>query len=143
MLLTVCLKDKNYYMYKLFKDYWPTCKTECQICLETIDSAGGIVALPDTGMLNLEKMFHVHCIERWRLERNRDPFNRVIKYYFNFPPKTQHECNVMLNETKGFIGDHEIDRVYKNVYHRVKHEDALDIEINFKKFIKPTIPQQQ
>ncbi|ANF29735.1 ORF-87 [Catopsilia pomona nucleopolyhedrovirus] len=136
MLLTVCLKDKNYYMFKLFKEYWPTCTTECQICLDKIDDNDGIVAMPDTGMLNLEKMFHSKCIEQWRRERNRDPFNRIIKYYFNFPPKTLDECEIMLRETKGFIGDQEIDRVYNSVYRRVKEEDALDIELNFKQIFK-------
>lgn len=136
MFCTFCLKDRNYYMFKLFKDYWPTCTTECQICLEKIDDNGGIVAMPDTGMLNLEKMFHEQCIQRWRREHTRDPFNRVIKYYFNFPPKTLEECNAMLRETKGFIGDHEIDRVYKRVYQRVTQEDALDIELDFRHFFK-------
>lgn len=135
MLLFVCLKDKNFYMFKLFKEFWSTCTTECQICLEAIID-DGIVGMPDTGLLNLEKMFHSQCIERWRRERNRDPFNRIIRYYFHFPPKTLDECNIMLNEIKGFIGDHDIDRVYNEVYKRVKTEEVLDIELNFKKFIK-------
>lgn len=138
MLLTVCLKDKTYYMFRLFKDYWPTCTTECQICLERITDDGddGIVALPDTGMLNLEKMFHNECIQRWRRERNRDPFNRTIKYYFNFPPKTLDECATMLREARGFIGDQTIDRVYRSVYERVTEQDALDIEVDFKRYLK-------
>jgi hypothetical protein len=96
----------------------------------------GVVGMPDTGFLNLEKMFHSECIERWRRERNRDPFSRTIRYYFNFPPKTLNECENMLKKIKGFIGNHEIDRVYNEVYERVKTEEILDIELNFRKFIK-------
>ncbi|UZE89771.1 U-box/RING-like domain protein [Parapoynx stagnalis nucleopolyhedrovirus] len=135
MLLSVCLKDRTSYMLRLFKDFWTSCTTECQICLEIINE-NGIVGMPDTGLLNLEKMFHVQCIERWRRERTRDPFNRVIRYYFPFPPRTLDECEIMLNEIKGFIGEHDIDRVYREVYRRVNTEEVLDIELNFKKYIK-------
>ncbi|AAK85611.1 hypothetical protein [Epiphyas postvittana nucleopolyhedrovirus] len=136
MLLTVHLKDKEYYMYKLFKEIWPTCTTECRICLETLDTNGGVVGMPDNGMLNLDKMFHATCIERWKRERNRDPFNRVIKHYFAFPPPTLHECKMLLELTRGFIGDDDIDRVYKSVHNRVTSEDAIDVELNFARFFK-------
>ncbi|AVA31181.1 ac53 [Oxyplax ochracea nucleopolyhedrovirus] len=136
MLLTVCLKDKDYYMFQLFKEYWPTCKAECRICFDTIDGDSGVVGLPDTGMLNLEKMFHSNCIEQWRAQRNRDPFNRVIKYYLNFPPQTLDECKTLLRHTKGFIGEHEIDKTYKSIYQRIRNEDALDVKLDFKYVFK-------
>lgn len=58
MFCIFCLKDRNYYMFKLFKDYWLMCMIECQICFEKIDDNGGIVVMFDIGMLNLEKMFY-------------------------------------------------------------------------------------
>lgn len=136
MLLTVYLKDKQYYLFKLFKEIWPLCTTECRICLEQLSVEGGVVGIPDNGMLNLDKMFHGKCIERWKTGRNRDPFNRAIKYYFTFPPPTLQECKALLEHTRGFIGDDEIDSVYKKVYQRVLTEDALDVELNFARFFK-------
>ena len=136
MLITVHLKNRHYYMYKLFKEIWPTCTTECRICLETLGLDGGVVGIPDNGMLNLDKMFHAECIERWKRGHNRDPFNRAIKYYFAFPPPTLHECKTLLEHTRGFIGDDEIDRVYKTVHQRVTTEDALDVELNFASYFK-------
>ncbi|AKR14179.1 baculovirus RING-like protein [Dasychira pudibunda nucleopolyhedrovirus] len=136
MLLTVYLKDKQYYLFKLFREIWPSCTTECRICLETLGAEGGVVGVPDSGLLNLDKMFHAECIERWKRGRNRDPFNRAIKYYFAFPPPTLHECKALLEHTRGFIGDDEMDRVYSLVHQRVTTEDALDVELNFARFFK-------
>lgn len=136
LLLTLHLADKSFHMFESFKKYWSLYKTECQICLEPIESTSGIVGLPDTGMLNLEKMFHAECIQRWRREHTRDPFNRHIKYYFTFPPPTVDECKNILKEIKGFIGDQEIDRVYSALYQRITNEQFLDIELDFRKFLK-------
>ncbi|QDL57053.1 hypothetical protein QKQ66_gp107 [Dione juno nucleopolyhedrovirus] len=136
MLLTVYLKDKQYYLFKMFKEIWSTCTTECRICLETLGGEGGVVGVPDNGLLNLDKMFHAECIERWKRGHNRDPFNRAIKYYFAFPPPTLHECKALLEHTRGFIGDDKMDRVYKTVHSRVTTEDALDVELNFARFFR-------
>lgn len=136
MLLTVYLKDKQFYLFRLFKEIWPSCSAECSICLEALGAEGGVVGVPDNGLLNLDKMFHAECIERWKRERNRDPFNRAIRYYFAFPPPTLRECKALLELTRGFIGDDETDRVYKLVLERVTAEDALDVELNFARFFK-------
>ncbi|AGR57134.1 hypothetical protein [Choristoneura rosaceana nucleopolyhedrovirus] len=136
MFFTVHLKDKQYYLYKLFKEIWSSCTTECRICLETLGAEGGVVGVPDNGLLNLDKMFHPECIERWKSGHSRDPFNRAIKYYFAFPPPTVHECKALLEYTRGFIGDDEMDRMYKVVYQRVTSENAIDVELDFARFFK-------
>lgn len=136
MLLTVHLRDRQYYLFKMFKEIWPSCTAECRICLETLGEEGGVVGVPDNGLLNLDKMFHAECIDRWKRTRNRDPFNRIIKYYFVFPPTTLHDCRTLMENTRGFIGDDEVDCVYKNVHRRVTTEDALDVELNFARFFK-------
>ncbi|AAP29834.1 unknown [Choristoneura fumiferana multiple nucleopolyhedrovirus] len=136
MLLTVHLKDKQYYLYKMFKEIWSSCTTECRICLETLGVEGGVVGVPDNGLLNLDKMFHAECIARWKNGYSRDPFNRAIRYYFAFPPPTVHECKTLLEHTRGFIGDDEMDRVYKVVYQRVTTENAIDVELDFARYFK-------
>ncbi|BBD51466.1 hypothetical protein [Samia ricini nucleopolyhedrovirus] len=136
MLLTVHLKDRQYYLFKLFWEIWPACAAECSICLDALGAAGGVVGLPDSGLLNLDKMFHAECIARWKREHARDPFNRAIRYYFAFPPPTLHECRALLQHTRGFIGDDDTDRRYAAVHRRVTTEDALDVELDFARFFK-------
>nr|AGS47895.1 putative 17.0 kDa protein [Ectropis obliqua nucleopolyhedrovirus] len=83
-------------------------------------------------------MFHAHCFGKWHSSTNnkqRDPFNRLIKYKFNFPPKSSEECSMMLSQIKGFIGDEKADQQFCQEYNRVYDETNLDIELDFTRLL--------
>ncbi|ADB84385.1 hypothetical protein [Apocheima cinerarium nucleopolyhedrovirus] len=130
--------DKKAYMYRLFKEMWQSIEVTCPICYDKIEN-DGIVIVSEHATLNLEKMFHKSCLAKWYASthnKQRDPFNRVIKYKFHFPPKTFEECSCMLDQIKGFIGDERADKVYKIEYERVNQQKELDIELDFDKLLK-------
>ncbi|ACO53490.1 DUF855 [Euproctis pseudoconspersa nucleopolyhedrovirus] len=137
MLITINMHDKQAYLYRLFNDLWPEFVVECRICFDRITD-DGVVVVSDHATLNLEKMFHVDCLNKWYAStknKNLDPFNRRIKYKFNFPPKSLEECCAMLNQIKGFIGDEQVDRNYATEFERVQTVKALDVEIDFEKLL--------
>jgi hypothetical protein len=129
MLITLHVQDKKGYLYRMFNKLWSECSIECQICYDKICN-DGVVAITDYRTLNLEKMFHSACIQRWQRERARDPFNRNVKFYFNFPPKSEDECSSLLDQTVGFIGDQDADKLFANEYRRVNDEPVLDMELD-------------
>ncbi|ABF47372.1 ac53-like protein [Clanis bilineata nucleopolyhedrovirus] len=137
MLVTVDISNKNAYLFRLFNNLWKSCSVECQICFDRIID-DGLVIVSDYGTLNLEKMFHSSCWDRWfRVEkRGRDPFNRPIKYKFNFPPKSLNECEFMLKQIKGFIGEEDADKLFANEFDRVIHQRTLDVELDFARLLK-------
>ncbi|ABY65767.1 hypothetical protein [Orgyia leucostigma nucleopolyhedrovirus] len=137
MLITINLQDKKTYLYRLFHQQWSSVTVECQICFDKI-SDDGLVIVSDHATLNLEKMFHIACFSRWYAtarNKQRDPFNRPIKYKFNFPPKSLDECSLLLDHIKGFIGEENADKQYSKMYDRVNNEALLDIEIDFGKLL--------
>ncbi|AAR28824.1 ORF60 [Leucania separata nucleopolyhedrovirus] len=135
MLITIDVNDKDSYVFKLFKRLWNSCEVECQICFDRILDEG-VIAVTDRAALNIEKMFHSHCLERWRRENRRDPFNRNVKMWFNFPPKTLQETRHLLEEMSGgFIGDQTADKLFANEYERVHNARHLDMEIDFEKLL--------
>ncbi|QHB21688.1 ac53 [Artaxa digramma nucleopolyhedrovirus] len=137
MLITINLHDKQAYLYRMFNDLWSGCVIECRICFERITD-DGVIVVSDHATLNLEKMFHVDCLNRWyasTANKHRDPFNRCIKYKFNFPPKSLEECSAMLNQIKGFIGDERADKQYAVEFERVQNVEALDVELDFDKLL--------
>ncbi|QWO71573.1 AC53-like protein [Orgyia pseudotsugata single capsid nuclopolyhedrovirus] len=137
MLITINLKDKKVYLYRLFHQLWADATVECQICFDRI-ADDGVVVVSDHATLNLEKMFHMRCFDRWKASarnKQRDPFNRPIKYQFNFPPKSFEECSFMLDRIKGFIGEEKADKQYSQEYERVQSENVLDIEVDFNKLL--------
>jgi hypothetical protein len=134
MLITLHLKDKTYYLYKKFKTMWNDCVVECQICFDRIEN-DGVIAVTDYKTLNIEKMFHASCIQRWRNENARDPFNRNVKFWFNFPPKCLEECAALLERIKGFIGDETADKCYAAEYSRVQSEEEIDIDVDFESLL--------
>jgi Baculovirus U-box/Ring-like domain len=131
MLVTVNVQDKSAYLYRMFKEVWTKCAVECQICFDRIGD-DGLVAVTDYKTLNVEKMFHEACLRRWQRERSRDPFNRNVKFYFNFPPKNEGECKSLLAQMTGFIGDDQADKRYSNEYTRVSADDMpmIDVELD-------------
>ncbi|AXS67703.1 ac53-like protein [Cryptophlebia peltastica nucleopolyhedrovirus] len=130
MLLIINLQDKSDFLFRSFIKLWKDTFVECQICYEKIENDGE-VAITDNGSINLEKMFHSKCITRWRLENTRDPFNRNVKFWFNFPPKNQAECSALVNQIKKFIGDNETDKKYGAEFKRVNEESCIDVDIDF------------
>lgn len=114
----------------MFNKLWPQCFVECQICFERIKN-DGVVAVTEYKTLNLEKMFHASCLQRWQREHARDPFNRNVKFYFNFPPKSKDECLALLDQMTGFIGDEPVDRNYASEFQRVDREHILDVDLDF------------
>ncbi|AUV65383.1 hypothetical protein [Alphabaculovirus myunipunctae] len=128
MLITVHIQDKSAYTYRMFKDLWSKCTVECQICFDRITN-DGLVAITDYKTLNIDKMFHSACLRRWQRERTTDPFNRKVKFYFNFPPKDVDECESLLAQMKGFIGDEDVDRRFAVEYERINAAE-LDVEID-------------
>ncbi|AIU41277.1 ac53 [Sucra jujuba nucleopolyhedrovirus] len=133
MLITINLQDKKAYLYRLFQTMWSECVVECQICFDRIGD-DGIIIVSEHATLNLEKMFHVDCLQKWYAttqNRTRDPFNRTIKYKFHFPPKSLDECCAMLDRIKGFIGENSTDQMFSIEYDRINSEDNLDIELQF------------
>ncbi|AAZ38283.1 ORF-117 [Agrotis segetum nucleopolyhedrovirus A] len=114
----------------MFKQMWPKCMVECQICFGRICN-DGVVAVSEYKTLNLEKMFHNTCLRRWQRENTRDPFNRNVKFYFSFPPKSESECSALLDQMTGFIGDEPADREYAAEYQRANREPVLDFELDF------------
>lgn len=135
MLITINVQNKHGYLYRSFNKLWTECTVECQICFDRI-GADGVVAVTDYKTLNLEKMFHADCLRRWQRERSRDPFNRNVKFYFNFPPKTEDECASLLAQMTGFIGDEPADKQYASEFKRVSAEDALDVDLDFAKLLQ-------
>nr|QGX02382.1 maco-A 137 [Mamestra configurata nucleopolyhedrovirus A] len=135
MLITLHVQDKKGYLYRLFNKLWSECTIECGICFDRIID-DGVVAVTDYKTLNIEKMFHSGCLRRWQRERNRDPFNRNVKYYFNFPPKSENECASLLDQTIGFIGDEHADRLYGDEYRRVHDANELDLELDFSSLLR-------
>jgi hypothetical protein len=119
----------------MFNDLWRQSVVECQICFERI-ARDGLVAVTEYKTLNLEKMFHASCLQRWKRERNRDPFNRNVKFYFNFPPRNEDECASLLEHMTGFIGDQPIDIFYSQEFQRVNSERVLDVELDFSNLLK-------
>ncbi|AYN45057.1 se97 [Alphabaculovirus alterspexiguae] len=134
MLITINLQDKKGYLYRLFRDLWTECAIECQICFDCIID-DGVVAITEYGTLNLEKMFHAKCLQRWQRERNRDPFNRNVKFYFNFPPKSEEECASLLDQMRGFIGEETADKRYADEFRRVNDERLLDVDLDFSRLL--------
>nr|QBI90262.1 hypothetical protein [Trichoplusia ni single nucleopolyhedrovirus] len=140
MLITVNLQNKDEYIYKTFKRMWNEYKIECQICFDLIEN-DGVIAVTEYRTLNLEKMFHQSCLKRWQRERNRDPFNRNVKFWFDFPPKSLEQCSALLEHMKGFIGDQQPDKDYADEYNRIVKEDSvIDIELDFEKLLSYTRP---
>ncbi|AKN80637.1 hypothetical protein [Perigonia lusca single nucleopolyhedrovirus] len=140
MLLTIDLLNKKEYLYRLFRKMWKEYTVECQICFDRIHD-DGVVIVSEYGTLNLEKMFHISCWDRWYVStsggrRQRDPFNRPIKFKFNFPPKTFEECSFMLDQIKGFIGDESVDKNFSLEYQRAQEESVVDIEIDLNNLLK-------
>ncbi|AKR17293.1 hypothetical protein [Urbanus proteus nucleopolyhedrovirus] len=134
MLITINVTDKENYLFRLFQKLWAQSNVECQICLDRI-SNDGVVAVTDYYTLNLEKMFHASCLKRWKQSNTKDPFNRNVKFYFNFPPQHYEECVSLLNIIKGFIGDQHVDKLYASEYERVHNEPVLDCELDFAKLL--------
>ncbi|QYC92758.1 AC53 [Trabala vishnou gigantina nucleopolyhedrovirus] len=138
MLITINLQDKKAYLYRLFQDLWTQSTVECQICFDKIVERG-IVIVSEHATLNLEKMFHGECFARWystATNKHRDPFNRPIKYKFNFPPTSMEECSFMLDQIRGFIGEEQTDKQYSMEYNRVLVENSvMDIELDFNKLL--------
>ncbi|AWW14410.1 hypothetical protein KM620_gp050 [Hyposidra talaca nucleopolyhedrovirus] len=133
MLITINLQDKKAYLYRLFHRLWTECHVECQICFDKITD-DGVIIVSDHATLNLEKMFHVNCLQRWYETTNnraRDPFNRPIKYKFNFPPKSMTECSALLDCVKGFIGEQQNDQKFGIEFERVQTLELIDIELDF------------
>lgn len=117
---------------------WSEYKIECQICFDRIEN-DGVIAVTEYRTLNLEKMFHQSCLKRWQREHNRDPFNRNVKYWFDFPPKSLEQCSALLEHMKGFIGDQRPDKDYAEEYNRIVKEDSvIDIELDFEKLLSYT-----
>ncbi|AIE47865.1 ac53-like protein [Peridroma alphabaculovirus] len=134
MLITINVQDRKGYLYRRFHALWAQCTVECQICFEVIAN-DGVVAVTEYKTLNLEKMFHAACLQRWQRERARDPFNRNVKFYFNFPPKSVDECSALLDQTTGFIGDEAADKRYATEYRRVHEESTLDVDLDFSRLL--------
>ncbi|AHH82634.1 ORF-45 [Buzura suppressaria nucleopolyhedrovirus] len=133
MLITINLQDKKEYLYRLFQQLWPECHVECQICFDKITD-NGVIIVSDHSTLNLDKMFHVDCLQKWydtTHNRARDPFNRLIKFKFNFPPKSMDECSVLLDCVKGFIGEEPSDRKFAMEFMRVQTCETIDIDLDF------------
>lgn len=128
MLITIHLQDKKAYLYRLFRSLWKQAFVECGICLERVHD-DGVVIVSDYATLNLEKMFHAACLKKWWKQsgKYKDPFNRTVKYTFNFPPKSFEECSSMLDIIKGFIGDENTDKLYSIEYQRVKDQNSIDV----------------
>ncbi|AIZ48672.1 asb115 [Agrotis segetum nucleopolyhedrovirus B] len=135
MLITINLKDKKSYLYRMFNRLWSQSFVQCQICLDRIIN-GGVVAVTEYKTLNLEKMFHAACLQRWQREHTRDPFNRNVKFYFNFPPKSEDECSALLDQMTGFIGDQPVDKQYASEYKRVNDENIIDVDLDFSQLLK-------
>nr|ANS70936.1 ac53-like protein [Lymantria dispar multiple nucleopolyhedrovirus] len=141
MLLTLDLhKKKDEHLFRLFAQLWKEAHVECSICFDRIGD-DGLVIVSDHATLNLEKMFHVGCFERWTstaasARGRRDPFNRNVKFKFNFPPKTMTECASLLREIRGFIGEESVDKVYSFEYERIHNEKRLDLELDLMKLLK-------
>ncbi|ABM45819.1 unknown protein [Spodoptera frugiperda multiple nucleopolyhedrovirus] len=135
MLITINLKDKKSHLFRMFNELWKRSVVECQICFERINN-DGVVAVTEYKTLNLEKMFHASCLQRWKRERNRDPFNRNVKFYFNFPPKTLDECSSLLDNMTGFIGEQDVDRFYADEFNRVNEHHVLDMELDFDNLLR-------
>ncbi|ACI47481.1 ORF110 [Spodoptera eridania nucleopolyhedrovirus] len=135
MLITINLQDKKSYLFRMFNDLWRQSVVECQICFERI-ARDGLVAVTEYKTLNLEKMFHASCLQRWKRERSRDPFNRNVKFYFNFPPRNEDECASLLEHMTGFIGDQPVDIFYSQEFQRVNSERVLDVELDFSNLLK-------
>nr|WUR10798.1 ac53 [Calliteara abietis nucleopolyhedrovirus] len=132
MLVTVNLQDKTLYLYRRFYLLWSNVTVECQICFDKI-TTDGVIIVSEHATLNLEKMFHAKCLNKWNAttqNKQRDPFNRQIKFKFNFPPKSLEECSIMLEHTRGFIGEEPADKQYSLEYNRVQNEPTLDIELD-------------
>lgn len=119
----------------MFNDLWKRSVVECQICFERILD-DGVVAVTEYRTLNLEKMFHASCLQRWKRERSRDPFNRNVKFYFNFPPRNEHECASLLEHMTGFIGDEPVDKFYASEFRRVNEANVIDVELDFGDLLK-------
>ncbi len=136
MLLTVNLLNKDEYVYKTFKKMWSEYIVECQICFDRIYQ-DGVIAVTQNKKLNLEKMFHSACIKRWLSMHNRDPFNREVRYWFDFPPKNSTQCTDLLNLIDGFIGEQQADKVFGDEYQRlVIDESVIDINIDLEGLLK-------
>nr|AJR20328.1 orf-52 protein [Lymantria dispar multiple nucleopolyhedrovirus] len=141
MLLTLRAgRDKREYLFRTFNRLWRRVSVECCICFDRIGD-DGLIIVSEHATLNLEKMFHVACFERWALSSasangRRDPFNRNVKYKFNFPPKTKRECASLLEQIRGFIGEQSVDRLYSDEYQRIMGEDRLDLEVDFEKLLR-------
>ncbi|AGR56793.1 ubiquitin ligase [Hemileuca sp. nucleopolyhedrovirus] len=137
MLITINLQNKNAYLYRLFIELWKKSTVECQICFDRIID-DGIIIISEHATLNIEKMFHVTCFRKWyssTSNKQRDPFNRPIKYKFNFPPKSFEECSAMLDKIKGFIGEEKTDKQYSFEYKRAHDQNVLDVELNFDRLL--------
>lgn len=131
MLITISLADKDAYLFKLFKELWQRSEVECGICTDRIGEREGVIAVTEQAKLNIEKMFHAHCLNRWRQEHRRDPFNRNVKMWFNFPPRTLREARELLNCVNGFIGDQDADRLFAEEYDRAHSNSHIDMELDF------------
>ncbi|ACF05336.1 hypothetical protein [Adoxophyes orana nucleopolyhedrovirus] len=137
MLVIVSLNDKTEYLYRSFKQMWKNSFIECHICYDKINN-DGIVAITDNGNINLEKMFHNDCIKRWRQSNSRDPFNRNVKFWFQFPPQTLMDCKNLIDQINKFIGDHDADKKFAQEFERVNNNFVLDIELDFEKMMRYT-----
>lgn len=135
MLITVVANDKAQHMYKSFKQIWSECTVECQICFDRIHDEG-VVAVTQCCTINIEKMFHAECLKRWHRENNRDPFNRNVRYWYTFPPRSLVECASLLEKIKNFIGDQEADKKFHDEYNRLQNAKYLDIDLNFDKLLR-------
>lgn len=147
MLVTLEIDDRNAYMFKLFKSTWNRFLVECQICFDRIHEGEGVIAVTDYATLNVEKMFHDRCLTRWRSENRRDPFNRNVRMWFNFPPRDVAETKALLQNIKGFIGDEHVDRSFADEYERIMVGDAggggggdgvrkIDFDVDFESLLQ-------
>ncbi|AKC91727.1 ac53 [Lambdina fiscellaria nucleopolyhedrovirus] len=136
MLITVNVHDKKSYLFQTFKRLWKQHRVECKICLDVIVN-DGVIVVTEHATLNLDKMFHGSCLNKWYATggRFRDPFNRAVKYKFNFPPKTLDECGVMLDQITGFIGDEAPDKAFALQYKKVHEQQLMDVDLDFEKML--------
>ncbi|QEI03594.1 hypothetical protein [Rachiplusia nu nucleopolyhedrovirus] len=136
MLLTVNLLNKDEFVFKTFKRMWSEYVIECQICFDRI-ICDGVIGVTNNKKLNLEKMFHAACIKRWLSMHNRDPFNRDVRYWFDFPPKSFNQCSDLMALIDGFIGEHQADKAFGEEFRRLTFEESfIDIELDFEDLLK-------
>lgn len=115
---------------------WLDHAVECQICFDKINN-DGVIGVTHNKKLNLEKMFHASCITRWLSMHNRDPFNREVRYWFDFPPKNQTQFTDLLMLVDGFIGEQQADKAFGEEYQRlIVDENVIDIELDMERLLK-------